>query len=293
MTTKRLLLAGLAAATLTAGFAATRIQTSLVFPPGDPVSLEVLRKQPHPWTKSQPLPGTLADSGLRPDARVVHTALYLDGGSRFFVLQDSAGACLFFCTSKPYSQAKHGGDTGWQELFLLGATHYLDPAGVPVPRGSPTETLLLAAVKGRIVQVGTAALPAALNFAHTTAVAPTLTLKPGNSGPPGSVPGGEVPAEASASLPTFSAPASRPASAITPPLATERFPAALRAAAQHSNTVEIRTASPFAAPIAAGDLIGRPSDREKMLEEYRRRTATPASPPVPDARDATPAPRQP
>jgi hypothetical protein len=297
---KLLLLAALAAATLTAGFAATRIQTSLVLPPRDQVSLEILKQLPHPWTKSQPLPVTLADSGLLPDARVVHTAFYLDGGSRFFALRDSAGACLFFCTSKPYSQAKHDGDTDWQQHFILGATNYRDSAGVPVPRGSPTELLLLKAVNGRIVSVAAPPEPPELPFGPITTAPLRLTLKEVASGQREVSSARRTAADSTGPLATFSRAETRSAPFPTPSLATERFPAALHTATTHATTVEVRTPSPLAAPVAAGDLIGRASDLDKMLEDHRRRTSAPstsperAGPPKPAIQsDAAPAARPP
>lgn len=274
-----ILLVGLAVSVFSTGFSATRIHTTFLVPPKDEVPLPELKKLRHPWTKQQPLPRTLADCGLRPDAKVVRATLYLDGGSRFFALRDSAGACLFFCTSKPYSQAKHDGETDWQEFFILGATNYRDPVGVPVPRGSPTELLLLKAVNGRIVPVAATLEPPELTFGRITAAPPTLTLKEIASEQRELSSARRRATESTAPLATFAPAESRSAPFPTPSLATERFPAALHTAKTHATMIEVRTPSALAAPVAAGDLIGRASDLEQMLEDYRRRTTAPSTSP--------------
>jgi len=141
----------LAVSAWTIGFAASRIESPVrIIAPPEEAKLRDLKQVKHPWTKERSLPVSLADCGLKADAKLVVTSLYLDGGSRMFALKDSTDAYFVFCTSKPQSQAKRDGDPEWNEHFVVGAKHYLEKDGVSVPRGSPAEAFLLKAIAGRI-----------------------------------------------------------------------------------------------------------------------------------------------
>lgn len=151
-----LLLTILATCPISSVAAASRIEAPVFAAIDEGQKIRQSKELKHPWTKDQPLPSSFAECGLESDAKLVFTDIYLDGGSRSFALRDRKGAYLIFCTTRPLGQSRSDGTVDWSEFFVIGVKHYTDKAGVLVPRGSPTEQMLLKAIGGRIVQVSDA-----------------------------------------------------------------------------------------------------------------------------------------
>lgn len=98
----------------------------------------------HPWKKGRPLPESLAEAGLLPDAALVWSDLYKDGGTRGYLFRDSAGNFLAVCTGPGFQTQDHpkriDGERG-SRLFL-GSLHYTAEGAEIVPAGGKTEAWL-------------------------------------------------------------------------------------------------------------------------------------------------------
>jgi hypothetical protein len=96
------------------------------------------------WKKGQPLPESLDDAGLLADAIVAWSGSYLDGGTNGYLLRDSAGNFLAFCTG-PGLQSKdlpNRIDAATGSRLFVGALHYTRAEAEIVPAGSKTEEWL-------------------------------------------------------------------------------------------------------------------------------------------------------
>jgi len=101
-------------------------------------------KEHHKWIKGMPQPETLEGAGLLDDAELVWAGHYFDGGTRGFLVKDSAGNYLAFCTGPGFQtpdnprriEAKPGSG------FFIGTLHYTHDSAQPVQAGSKCEQLL-------------------------------------------------------------------------------------------------------------------------------------------------------
>jgi hypothetical protein len=96
------------------------------------------------WKKGQPLPESLADAGLLADAIVVWSGLYSDGGTNGYLLRDSVGNFLAFCTGPGFQSKDHPKriDAALGSRLFVGALHYARAEAEIVPVGSKTEEWL-------------------------------------------------------------------------------------------------------------------------------------------------------
>jgi hypothetical protein len=96
------------------------------------------------WKKGQPLPESLADAGLLADAIVVWSGLYADGGTNGYLLRDSVGNSLAFCTGPGFQSKDHPKriDAALGSRLFVGALHYARAEAEIVPVGSKTEEWL-------------------------------------------------------------------------------------------------------------------------------------------------------
>jgi hypothetical protein len=101
-------------------------------------------KEHHKWIKGMPLPESLKDAGLLDDAELVWAGLYFDGGSRGFLVKDSAGNYLAFCTGPGFQAPDNPRpiDAKPVSRFFIGGLHYTHEAAQLVEAGSECEQLL-------------------------------------------------------------------------------------------------------------------------------------------------------
>lgn len=102
----------------------------------------------HPWKRSMPLPDTLQDAGLNPDASLVWTDSYLDGGTKGYLFKDSDGNYLAVCTG-PGLQSKDFPnliDAPVGSCLFIGALRNTDPKAQIVRSGSMCEEMLKALI---------------------------------------------------------------------------------------------------------------------------------------------------
>jgi len=98
----------------------------------------------HKWKKGQPLPESLAEAGLLPDATLVWSDLYLDGGTKGYLFKDSAGKFLAVCTGPGLQTKDHPKriDAPVGSRLFLGGLHYTKEEVEMVPAGSKAEAWL-------------------------------------------------------------------------------------------------------------------------------------------------------
>jgi len=95
-----------------------------------------------PWKQGTTPPKTFAEAGLLNDATIVWTGLYFDGGTRGYLLMDSAGKFFAFCTA-PGLQSKENPkriDAPAHSRLFIGGLHY--SSAEMVAPGSDTEVWL-------------------------------------------------------------------------------------------------------------------------------------------------------
>ena len=110
----------------------------------DRAEFQLYRDKLQKWKEGMPAPTSLKEAGLLDDAKVVWTGSYLDGGTRGYLLKDSAGNYFAFCTgpgfqtkeSRPWIDAPVG------SRILIGALHYTRDGAVLVEKGSKCEDFL-------------------------------------------------------------------------------------------------------------------------------------------------------
>jgi hypothetical protein len=98
----------------------------------------------HKWKKGQAMPESLAEAGMLSDATLVWSDLYLDGGTKGYLLKDSAGTFLAVCTGPGLQTKDHPRriDAAVGSRLFIGALHYTKEEGAMVPPGSKTEAWL-------------------------------------------------------------------------------------------------------------------------------------------------------
>ena len=98
----------------------------------------------HPWVAGMPAPTSFKEAGLLDDAKIVWMGFYFDGGTRGYLLKDSAGNYFAFCTG-PGGQtktSKHWIDAPLGSRILIGALHYTHDGAQLVDAGSKSEEFL-------------------------------------------------------------------------------------------------------------------------------------------------------
>lgn len=98
----------------------------------------------HRWKKGQALPTSLAEAGLLPDATLVWSDLYLDGGTKGYLFKDSAGKFLAVCTGPGLQTKDHPKriDAPVGSMLFIGGLHYAKEELEMVPVGSKAEAWL-------------------------------------------------------------------------------------------------------------------------------------------------------
>lgn len=91
----------------------------------------------HKWKKGQALPESLAEAGLLSDAVLVWSGLYLDGGTKGYLMKDSAGNFLALCTGPGLQTKDHPKriTAAMGSMLFIGGLHYTkeEVEMVPVP----------------------------------------------------------------------------------------------------------------------------------------------------------------
>ncbi|MCX6950869.1 MAG: hypothetical protein NTV51_01585 [Verrucomicrobia bacterium] len=98
----------------------------------------------HKWKKGQALPESWAEAGLLPDATLVWSGLYLDGGTKGYLFRDSAGNFLALCTGPGLETKDHPKriDAAMGSRLFLGGLHYAKESVAMVPPGGKAEAWL-------------------------------------------------------------------------------------------------------------------------------------------------------
>lgn len=91
------------------------------------------KNERHPWKKGTPPPRSFAEAGLLEDAKIVWSDLYLDGGTRGYLIMDSAGMFFAVCTGPGLQVADHPKrvDAPARSRLFVGGLHYTDAEIVP------------------------------------------------------------------------------------------------------------------------------------------------------------------
>ncbi|MEO7700691.1 MAG: hypothetical protein ABIZ04_15825 [Opitutus sp.] len=98
----------------------------------------------HRWKKGQTFPESLAEVGLLPDATLVWSGLYKDGGTTGYLLEDSGGNFLAICTGPGFQTKDHPLriDARLHSRLFIGGLHYTKKTAEMVPHGSKAEAWL-------------------------------------------------------------------------------------------------------------------------------------------------------
>lgn len=82
--------------------------------------------------------------GMRDDAKLVWTEMYLDGGTRGYLFKDSSGRYFAFCTGPGFQTKNHPKriDAAVGSRFFVFALHYTDQRARLVEAGSACEAFL-------------------------------------------------------------------------------------------------------------------------------------------------------
>jgi hypothetical protein len=101
------------------------------------------RNELHERPKGPPFPTTLTEAGLLDDAAVVWSGFSLDGGSRGYLIKDSAGNYLAFCTDPGLQIQKDVRKViRVKPRFYVGGLHYTHEGVKVVEPGSKCEQFL-------------------------------------------------------------------------------------------------------------------------------------------------------
>jgi hypothetical protein len=102
------------------------------------------------WRKGMPLPASLREAGLSGEVRLVWSDIYLDGGTRGYLICDSQGSYLALCTGPGLQTSDHPRriDAPVASRLFMGAIHYTHENAQLVVPDSESERFLCALLNG-------------------------------------------------------------------------------------------------------------------------------------------------
>ena len=101
------------------------------------------KNEHHEWVKGMPFPASLKEAGFLGDAKLVWTGFYFDGGSRGYLIKDSTGNYLAFCTDPGLQFQKDSRNVNRvKPRFYIGGLHYTHEVVELVEPGSKCEQFL-------------------------------------------------------------------------------------------------------------------------------------------------------